>query len=280
MGSGNGIIDQLQNGLTFWSDKLQEIWTIMLQSPESFKGGGVWSVIRGINGALQATGMALLIIFFLIGVMKTCGNFAEMKRPEVAVKMFVRFICAKAAITYGMELMLTLFRITQGIVGTIMDNAGIGGTASTLTVPSEIVTAVMDMGFFESIGPWVISLIACLVIIVISFILVLNVYGRFFRLYLYVAIAPIPLAAFAGEPSASIGKAFLKGFASVCLEGAIIVLACVIFGAFAATPPVIQAGASPVAMVLTYSAEIIFNMLVLAATVKMSDRVTRDIFGT
>lgn len=279
MGSGNGIIDQLQNGLTFWSAKLQEIWTIILQSPESFKGGGVWSVIRGINGALQATGMALLIIFFLIGVMKTCGNFAEMKRPEVAVKMFVRFICAKVAITYGMELMLTLFRITQGIVGTIMDNAGIGGAASPLTVPSEIMGAVADIGFFESIGPWIISLIACLVIIVISFILVLNVYGRFFRLYLHVAIAPIPLAAFAGEPSASIGKAFLKGFAAVCLEGAIIVLACIIFGAFAATPPVIQAGASPVTMVLTYSAEVIFNMLVLAATVKMSDRITRDIFG-
>lgn len=274
-----GIIDQLQNGLNFWSDKLNEIWTIMLQSPESFKGGGVWSVIRGINGALQATGMALLIIFFLIGVMKTCGSFAEMKRPEVAVKMFIRFICAKAAITYGMELMLTLFRITQGIVGTIMDNAGIGGATSPLTVPAEIVQAVTDMGFFESIGPWIISLIACLVIIVISFILVLNVYGRFFRLYMHVAIAPIPLAAFAGEPSASIGKAFMKSFAAVCIEGAVIVLACVIFGAFASTPPVVQAGASPVNMVLTYSAEVIFNMLVLAATVKMSDRITRDIFG-
>ena len=276
---GNGIIDQLQNGLTFWSEKLQEIWTIMLQSPEQFKGGGVWQVIQGINGALQATGMALLIIFFLVGVMKTCGSFAEIKRPEVAVKMFVRFVCAKIAITYGMELMLTLFRITQGIVTTIMGNAGIGSGQAPLSVPPEIVQAVQDIGFFDSIGPWIISLIACLVIIVISFILVLNVYGRFFRLYLYAAIAPIPLAAFAGEPSASIGKSFLKGFAAVCLEGAIIVLACVIFSAFAATPPVLQPGASAVSMVLTYSAELIFSMLVLSATVKMSDRVTRDIFG-
>ncbi len=273
-----GIIEQLQNGLDFWWQKLQEIWTIMLQSPESFKGGGVWSVIYGINGALQATGMALLIIFFLIGVMKTCGSFAELKRPEVAVKMFIRFICAKAAITYGMELMLALFRITQGIIGTIMDNAGIGAGAA-LTVPTEIVDAVNNMGFFESIGPWIISLIACLVMIVISFILVLNVYGRFFRLYLHVAIAPIPLAAFAGEPTASIGKAFMKSFAAVCIEGAVIVLACVIFSAFASTPPVVQAGASSVNMVLTYCAEVIFNMLVLSATVKMSDRITRDIFG-
>ena len=160
-----------------------------------------------------------------------------------------------------------------------MGNAGIGGSQAPLTIPTEIVDAVMELGFFDTIGPWVVSLIACLVIIVISFILVLNVYGRFLRLYLYAAVAPIPLAAFAGEPSASIGKAFIKGFAAVCLEGAIIVLACVIFSAFAATPPVVQPGASAVSMVLTYSAELIFNMLVLSATIKMSDRVTRDMFG-
>lgn len=279
MGNGDGILDNLTNGINAWNEKLSEIWTILLQSPENFKGGGIWSVIQGINGALQATGMALLIIFFLIGVVKTCGSFAEIKKPEIAVKMFIRFICAKAAITYGMELMMALFSITQGVVSTIMSNAGIGGAQSTLAVPQEIIDAVRELKFLDTIGPWIISLIASLIMIVISFILILNVYGRFFRLYLYTAIAPVPLSAFAGEPSASIGVSFIKGYAAVCLEGAIIVLACVIFSALATSPPIVQPGATPTTMVLTYCAEVVFNMLVLSATVKMSDRVVRDMLG-
>ena len=60
-----------------------------------------------------------------------------------------------------------------------------------------------------------------LFITVLSFIIILTVYGRFFRLYLYTAIAPVPLATFAGQPTQSIGASFLKSYAGVCLEGAI-----------------------------------------------------------
>ena len=59
-------------------------------------------------------------------------------------------------------------------------------------------------------------------------------------MFMYTAIAPIPLSSFAGEPSQNIGKSFLKGYAAVCLEGAIIVLACIIFSVFAASPPVVD----------------------------------------
>lgn len=59
--------------------------------------------------------------------------------------------------------------------------------------------------------------------------MIMSVYGRFFRLYLYTAIAPVPLSTFAGEPSQNVGKSFIKSYAAVCLEGAIIVLACIIF---------------------------------------------------
>ena len=109
--------------------------------------------------------------------------------------------------------------------------------------------------------------------------MILSVYGRFFKLYLYTAIAPVPLSAFAGEPSSNIGKSFLKGYAAVCLEGAIIVLACVIFSVFAASPPVVPADASPVTMVWSYMGELIFNLLVLTGAVKMADRVVHEMFG-
>ena len=79
IGSGNWIVDNLNSALSTWNDKLTEIWTLISTSPENFRGGGVWSVIVSINGGLQAIGYALLVLFFVMGVVKTCGSFAEVK---------------------------------------------------------------------------------------------------------------------------------------------------------------------------------------------------------
>lgn len=278
MGSGNWVIDNLNNALETWNNKLAEIWQLVTQSPTEFKGGGIWNVIVNIHGALQATGLALLVLFFVIGVVKTCGSFAEVKKPEHALKLFIRFALAKGVVTYGLELMMALFNIVQGIISTIMSSSGFG-TATQTVLPDTIVQAVEDCGFLMSIPLWAVTLIGSLFITLFSFIMILTVYGRFFKLYLYTAIAPIPLASFAGEPSQSIGKAFLKGYAAVCMEGAIIVLACVIFSVFASSPPTVDTSASAVTMVWSYIGELIFNMLVLVGAVKMADRVVREMMG-
>ena len=273
--SDNWVVQNLENALNTWNEKLAEIWTLITQSPENFKGGAIWNVIVDIHGALQAIGLALLVLFFVVGVMRTCGNFAEVKRPEQALKLFIRFALAKGAVTYGLELMMALFKIVQGIISTIMTAAGFGAAQQTV-LPSEIVTAVEDCGFFESIPLWAVTLIGGLFITVLSFIMIMSVYGRFFKLYLYTAIAPVPLSAFAGEPSQSVGRSFIKSYAAVCLEGAIIVLACIIFSVFAASPPVVNPDAAAVTMVWSYIGELVFNMLVLVGAVKMADRVVRE----
>jgi hypothetical protein len=276
--SGNWVIDNLNNALQTWNDKMSEIWLLVTQSPTEFKGGGIWNVIVNIHGALQATGLALLVLFFVIGVVKTCGSFAEVKKPEHALKLFIRFALAKGVVTYGLELMMALFNIVQGIISTIINSSGLGSATQTV-LPNTIVQAVEDCGFLASIPLWAVTLIGGLFITVLSFIMILSVYGRFFKLYLYTAIAPVPLASFAGEPSQNIGKAFLKGYAAVCLEGAIIILACVIFSVFASSPPVVDTSVSAVTMVWSYIGELIFNMLVLVGAVKMADRVVREMMG-
>lgn len=276
--SDNWVVQNLQNALDTWNSKFAEIWQILTQSPENFKGGGIWQVIVQIHGALQAIGYALLVLFFVVGVVKTCGSFTEVKRPEHALKIFIRFAIAKGVVTYGLELMMALFNIIQGVTSTIMQTAGFGSTEDTV-LPDEIIEAVEDCGFFESIPLWAVTLIGGLFITVLSFIMILSVYGRFFRLFLYTAIAPIPLSSFAGEPSQNIGRSFLKSYAAVCLEGAIVVLACIIFSLFASSPPVVNPDAAAVTMVWSYIGELIFNMLVLVGAVKMSDRVVREMMG-
>ena len=276
--SDNWIVQNLERALEVWNEKLAEIWMIITQSPENFKGGSIWSVITSIHGALQAIGYALLVLFFVIGVMRTCGSFAEVKKPEHAVKLFIRFAIAKGVITYGLELMMAFLSVIQGVISTIMNSAGFG-TATTTMLPAEIVTAIEDCGFFESIPLWAVTLIGGLFVWVLSFIMILSVYGRFFKLYMYTAIAPVPLSTFAGEPTQNVGKSFLKSYAGVCLEGAIIVLACIIFSVFASSPPVVDTTATAASMVWSYIGELIFNMLILVGSVKMADRIVREMIG-
>ncbi len=276
--SDNWVVQNLENALNTWNEKLAEIWMLITQSPEEFKGGAIWDVILNIHGALQAIGYALLVLFFLVGMIKTCGSFSETKRPETAFRLFIRFAIAKGVVTYGLELMLALFDIIQGITTTVMDTAGIG-TAEETVLPTEIVTAVEECGFLESVPLWAVTIIGSLFITVLSFIMILTVYGRFFKLFLYTAIAPVPLAAFAGEPTQSIGISFLKSYAAVCLEGVIIVLSCIIFSLFASSPPVVNTGASAVSMVWSYIGELVFNMLVLVGAVKMADRVVKEMLS-
>lgn len=276
--SSNWVVQNLQNALATWNEKLSEIWLLITQSPEEFKDGTIWNVITNIHGALQAIGYSLLVLFFVVGVMKTCGNFAEMKRPEIALKMFIRFILAKASIDYGLELMMALFDIVQGIVAKIMATSGLT-SIDEMVLPESIITAIEDSGFWESVPLWAVTLIGSLFITVLSFIMIMTVYGRFFKIYLYTAIAPVPLSSFAGEPSSSVGKSFIKSYTAVCLEGAIIVLGCIIFSLFASSPPVVDETAAAVNQVWTYVGELIFNMLVLVGTVKMSDRVVKEMMG-
>lgn len=186
--SDNWIVQNLENALEVWNDKLSEIWQLITQSPQTFKGGSIWSIICSIHGALQAIGYALLVLFFVVGVVKTCGSFAELKKPEHAVKLFVRFAIAKGLITYGMELMMAILEIIQGVVSTIMNSAGFGSPQATV-LPQEIITAVEDCGFFESIPLWAVTLIGGLFIWVLSFVMIMSVYGRFSNVHVHRACA-------------------------------------------------------------------------------------------
>lgn len=276
--SNNWIIENLQNALDTWNSKLSEIWSLITQTPETFKGGKIWNAIKNIHGILQAIGLALLVLFFIVGVVKTCGSITEIKRPEQALKLFIRFAIAKIIVTYGMDLLLAIFRICQGIISTIIKTSGLGTMTKTV-LPQEIITAVESCGFFESIPLWAVTLIGGLFVTILSFIMILTVYGRFFKLYLYTALAPVPLSTFAGETTQNVGMSFLKSYCAVCLEGAIIVLSCIIFSLFASTPPVVDIKASAVTQVWKYIGELIFNMLVLVGTIKLSDRVVREMMG-
>ena len=278
MESDNWIVQNLNSALSTWNDKLTEIWTLLTQSPENFKGGSIWSVMVNVNDGLKAIGYGLLVLFFAVGIVKTCSSYTDIKKPEHVLKAFIRFALAQAAVMYGMELLTAVFSIVQGVVSTIMGNSGMAQGVTEL--PAEIVEKIESVGMLESIPLWIVTLLGSLLITVLSFIMILTVYGRMFKLYMYTAIAPIPISSFAGETTQSVGKNFIRSYTGVCLEGAIIALACIIFSAFAASPPALgDQSLSAVTIVWNYVGELVFNLLVLVGAVKASDIIVKEIMG-
>ena len=277
--SDNWIVNILENALTDWNGKLSEIWALLTQTPQSFKGGDIWTMITGIHNAMVGIGYGLLVLFFAMGVFQSAASFRDFQRPEFALRHFIRFVLAKAAVGSCMEIMTAIFSVCGGVVATVM--SGMGGSVSTAaTLPVEIVTAIEDLGLLESIPLWLVALLGSLFITVMSFILLLTVYGRFFRLYMFTALAPLPLASFAGEGTAASGKAFLKNYIGVCMEGAVIVLACLIYSAFlSSSTPAADASLPAVTMAWQYIGQLIFNMLILTGLVKGADRVVKEMLG-
>lgn len=270
---------ELMQGLEYLGDMLDKMWAILTTSPQTFKGGTIWSIISTINGVLGAIGTALLVLFFTVGVIKTCGSFAELRKPETAVKVFIRFAIAKYLIDNCLTLLVDFVTIVQGIISKVTGASSIG-TALEFTIPSEVQSTFEGIGILDGAIPiWAVCFIAHLAFIVVGLVLLLTVYGRFFRIYMYAAIAPIPLSTMAGQPTENIAKSFLKSFAGVCLQGVVIVLACVIFTAYAASMPQMNTSYEPLKMVWIYVTEVVFNMLVLVGLVKGSDRIIHDMMG-
>ena len=270
---------ELMQGLQYLGDKLDKMWALLTTSPQNFKGGGIWSIITTINGVLGAIGTALLVLFFTIGIIKTCGSFAELKKPETAVKVFIRFAISKYLIDNCLKLMLNFVTIVQGVIAKVTASSSVG-TAREFSIPSSVQSKFEGVGILDGAIPlWAICFIAHIAFIVIGIVLLLTVYGRFFRIYMYTAIAPIPLSTLAGQPTENIAKSFLKSYAGVCMQGVVIVLACVIFTAYAASMPQIDTSAEPIKMVWGYVSEVVFNMLVLLGLVKGSDRIIHDMMG-
>lgn len=269
----------MEAALQGWNDKLAELWGLLSQSPETFKGGDVWQVIQTIHSAMQGIGYGLLVLFFAIGIFQTAASFRDIQRPEYALRHLIRFIMAKVAVGSSMEIILAIFNICGGIVSAAM--SGVGGLAGVgASLPAELVTAIDEVGFLASIPIWVVALLGYLVITVLSFILILTVYGRFFKIYLFAALAPLPLASFAGEGTSAMGKAFIKSYIGVCMEGAVIVLACIIYTAFLSSgSPAVDPSLPAATMAFQYIGQMAFNMLVLTGLVKGSDRIVREMFG-
>lgn len=267
--------DFLQSALNNWNANYGEIFNILTTSPEDFQGGVIWGIVSNILTVLQGIGVSLLIIFFFYGLIKSGIDYRDVFRnPKNAVFIFLRVLIANFFIVHSLDILLFALQIIQGIMAIIQTTT----TAITFTVPGNIKTALESADFWASIGALITSLIACGVVWALSLIIMILVYGRFFKIFLLTAIAPLPLAGYASEQTESIGNNFMKSYIGECLRGVIIIVACLIFSAFAVSPTTSSATTAG-AMVLDYVFDVAMQMLILVIMIKGSDRMVKEFFS-
>lgn len=268
--------------LNLWAQGLAIVQTILLTAPEDFAEGRGWEIVISITNALQGAGYAIMIICFYLGIVKSSLTFMDLKRPAVAATLFVRFLVVKALVDQGAGLAQMLIRLGQGLIS-VTFSAGGANFSELTSMSDELTAAIQDAGFLTSVVMMLLSVVAFLVVAVVVFLVILNVYGRFFKIYCVASVAPVPLAFFGGESTQHIGISYLKAFGSVLLEGMVVAVACLIYSAIAGALSGIDlfgsSGTDAFSLLMNYAITMIFQTLLLAATVSGADQLCQRMIG-
>lgn len=122
------------------------------------------------------------------------------------------------------------------VIQSLIQKIDAGALTADFQVPEDLASALETADWGAGMGAFVAALLLAAAIFLLSIIIIVVVYGRFFKIFLLSAIAPILLAGFASEQTETLGTNFMKSYIGECFRGIIILVACMIFSAFAVSP--------------------------------------------
>lgn len=278
-------VENIENSLTQWYESLEHLMDMITTDPLSV--GRVGTLVNSmINLVTKPVGDAVIVLCFFLGIFGTAATMAEAKRPEAAVRLFVRTAVAGAFVSSGYTFVRRILDISLALLGDLNGLSYVGISAGDAPkIPDEVKNAIHNMTFPGNIGVFIIGLIGSLAITVCGFVVLLTVYGRWFKIYMYMIISPIPLATFASKSTQQVGIQFLRNYFAATLEGVVMLLAVWAYKQFesyttwAVIPSFYEPSLSANAMVWNYLQITIFNMLILITIIKSSNQLTREMFG-
>lgn len=276
-------IEIINSALEWWSDRFATAFSVLTVSPDE-QFPATWSAITSINGYIAAISVPVAVIFFYIGLTRTAIRFEELRRPERFFGVFIRLIVAVFLVTKCQEILFNLMKIFQGAMVKIMGLPGIGISAQDglqTGVPADIVNMAKSASMINDggIAVFIVGALLGLIIWVLSLVLVLTVYLRIFRIYIYIAVSPFPLASYAGESTSRIGRTFLMNYLAVCLQGIVIIVAFIIFANYIQNDVTVDTSKSLFANLMLYIGQVALGQLVLISTIRASDRMTKEMIG-
>lgn len=233
--TGNWITANLQAAIDFFNAMMEFLYDILTINPVTYRDGAIWQVAGTIYNALLGTAISLGVIFICMGFIENAGEFLQHRNAGAFLWTFMKMMFMSGILIYGRYLMVLVFSIGKEFVDKVVLENGVNvfSAAAWVSIPQSIYYATDGLSMSSGIVFWVVTLLAALVIMVSCFSIMLTVYGRMLKIYLHIAIAPLPLACYTSKATMPHFMAFVRSFISVVLEGLIIIAACLIFSAFA-----------------------------------------------
>lgn len=263
--------------------------------------GGAWTLASSIHDALLGFGSGLAVVFWAISFFRYIDSFHKIDFREAA-GWILRFAVILVIMNETM-LIMRLFLDLASEINQSMLNVGYSNMDLKMEVPPELLNAVESVNtngniievltaFFESIPISLFYFLLLGIILCCGVVIMVVLFMRYFKLYIYTALAPIPLSTLAGSTSTEVGKHFLKAWASVCLEICVITAAVLIFmasiagGTQADILPFLgnadgTGGASDLwSLSLNWGLSVLVKSVLLVSVIKGSDRIMEKIIGT
>lgn len=205
----------------------------LLLSPEAYNSNLYDAALTIHSTAVKPVTSIVLAIMFTLMLASTSAR-AEGDR-ELGIRIIAATMFKVAMVFVVAQNSVLLLNALSGIaeyIGTNANKIDVGvGSVSTQPLGEQMRAEVEDLGMIEQLLgiillfiPWVVTLLATVIVIVLVFI-------RFLQMYLLMSFASLPIAFMGHEDTKSIGIGYLKGFASVALQGVVIVISVKLFQA-------------------------------------------------
>lgn len=216
-----GIQANLESIFLDINDKVGAVATDVGKTPMGWNGE-VFAFIKSINDSVIIPIAGLIITAVLcielINMVIQKNNLHDNTDTFEFFKCIIKMWIAVWLVYHAFEFSMAVFDVAQHIV-----NKAAGVINTSATVSGDQIVAMMDTLKENGLGELVMILfensLIKVAIEVISIVIMLVVYGRMFKIYVYSSVSAIPFATMGNKEWGQIGTNYIKGLFALGLQG-------------------------------------------------------------
>ncbi len=278
------ILDLVDSGVGIFNELCEKAIYLATRYLSDLPGydNVVRSVIGAFAGTAKSAAFSLIVLFFLIGILKSCTNFQELRRPEYLFGVLLRLAFATWLVDNTYQIAMDIYRVCQGLGDTLLyafgwDNQRINISGGYLS--EEMEESILDAGWKEALPLFAIALIAAVLSIVIGAVILFTVLGRLWRVAILLGLAPLMFAGLAGEPTQSFTRSYLKALIACGLEVVVFLIAFRLYQSVLTYELLAGDGWTIAGSLVWTMTEAILYQLILCGVIKGADRITEKVIA-
>lgn len=208
----------------------------LIKSPQEYNGTLYNGVLMIMENAVMPVAYVLLGLLFMLELYNITIRTEGMSNNafEIPFRAMFKIAICKLVVDSTPLIMGAIYGISTFIISNIGAVFG-SETASVILDQVALRQQIADMRYTTKLLTAVQVLLIWLIYKFASLIILVIIIGRMVEIYVYIAVAPIPIATFPNTELSSVAKNFLKSFAAVSIQGVLIMIVLAMYGTLVAS---------------------------------------------